>query len=183
MRLARRKETLYEYLTYDIVITHYFDTTHCLHITNPSAEKLEIDKIVFDTENQAVLSAQDYIEKDLLEHADKEKLDKAIHQSIEKWEQIRHFVETPVSPVVEIVLSDATDECGFCREFGCVQCPVRSKCRGIDRTFARLNKQYDWCLKSESSKVCMTENEWIATFYDIIDDILDFLYNLKEKYL
>lgn len=183
MRMAHRKETRYEYQNYEITITHYFQSTHGIEIVDPWGHRLEVEETILDTENMAVITAQDYIEKDMLERADKKQLGKAIHQSIKKWQDIRHFIEIPVDNFVNIVLSDATDICGFCEEYHCSQCPVRTKCRTVDQTFDRLRRQYEWCILHEKNDVCMTEDEWLATLYDIIDDILEFLYDLQNKYL
>jgi hypothetical protein len=183
MKLAHLRETKYEYQDYWITLDHYFTNTIGLSIVDPQGDVLEIDETIYDLENMAVIAAQDYIEKDMLKKVDKEKLEKAIDRSVEKWRCIEYSIEIPITHFVEIVLSDATDICGFCEQFSCRYCPVRSKCREVDKTFDRLKRQYDWCLNPNNETPCMTEDEWLITLQDIVDDILNFLDELRHEYL
>jgi len=184
MKIARKREVKYEYQKYYITISIVSDS-YFLEIGDPDKNELTKFYRWYETENEAVLNAQEIIERDMLEKADKRILSDAIEESLIKWRRIYEVSEDlDYGFTVEDTLNRIDDPCGFCIQFQtCSWCPARQKCDEMQAKSHKLWESYDYCCENKDHKACLSQEEWELALTDIAEDVINYLTQLKDTYI
>jgi len=176
--LAKRIEKKYEYNTYLITLEYNDDKGTRLIIKDKkdnlvfAANHMDVK---YDTEKELIEFAQKEIEDTIIKQVDHKILNTAIQDSIAKWQELWHRVDTEF---VSKLTSELLSTCSFCDEFNlCINCPVRTKCDQISEKIIKASACFE-----ENEPEC-TEEQTRRIYKDVIDMALHYLYWLEEKYI
>ena len=158
---AEKDVEFYSYGSYGMEFEYY--SSGLIHVVVRDPEGTAILNEKYQSKNEGFRHAQDAIEIDVLNTISNNLLKQAIDTSIDKWEDLKRRID---NDNLIYVADDFYSECGFCKIFkdetlhdACSNCPVRSVCASLS----------------------YHEEEMLEGNY--IDEILDYLNELRERYV
>lgn len=176
--LAKNEKKVYSYNEYSIELKYVSTSTRLTILDEQgdpifSAAHME-NKYV--TMEELIQFAQKEIERDIIKKTDHQTLAAAIHNSIEKWHDIWHHID---SRSIAQVNQEMQSPCGFCDIFDvCKACPVRTKCNQIMTKIEKASDEFEERGMSEY------DVEWVRDVYrDAVDMALQYLHWMQEKFL